>query len=332
MGETDGYFADSPSGANLVRKGFHLTKRKLMEERIRNDLPENLCRTVNNSPKISIVTPSYNTVEFLESSLISVLQQEYPNLDYVVVDGDSTDGSQRVLEQYRDQFSYYVSEADDGHADALNKGFEKTSGEIMGWLNSDDLLMPGALNLIGEIFAKFPEVHWITGHPSAMYEDGIWRLKQRRNWSRLRFLNGDYRWIQQESTFWRRSLWDRAGGRLSTDLKLAVDLELWVRFFRYSELYPIDAPLGVFRYREGQRSIVHKELYEAEALDVVSRELATLDAEYRAAFRQALPESVVPIDHPILPEKDFAISICDPPLIRLEDVSRRSETNSMKPT
>lgn len=302
--------------------------RDVIEARLRLALPNDPERTVRNPPSISIVTPNFNDAAYIESTLQSVLEQSYPKLEYVVVDGGSTDGSKDILGRYESQLTRYISEPDRGHADALNKGFRDTTGEIMGWLNSDDLLLPGSLNVVAEVFAKYPEVQWITGHPSAVYPDGSWKLHARRNWSRLRFLNGDYLWIQQESTFWRRSLWERAGAKLASELDLAVDLELWTRFFRHAELYPVDVPVAAFRYREGQRSSVHRDRYESEAHQVVSNELDQLDANYRKEFSDWLPESLVPINPPIPPDCDLRLSICDPPLITLEAMSQRAEASA----
>lgn len=301
-------------------------------KRERLTLPPDPKRTVLNPPSISIVTPNFNSVEYIERTLKSVLDQNYPNLEYVIIDGASTDGSEAVIDKYRDRLNAYVSEPDQGHVDALSKGFAMTSGDIMGWINSDDLLLPGSLAAIGELFSKYPEVEWITGQPSALHDDGTWKLHKPLNWSRIRFLNGNYRWIQQESTFWRRSLWDRAGAHLSRDVDIAVDFELWVRFFRHAELYTYQMPLGTFRYREGQRSVAFADRYEAETLSIIQRETETLDEAYRKTFQAMLPETI----HPLTPAEADALnrklSICDPPMITVEDVSRREESLSPKPT
>src|SRR5690242_11101192 len=109
-------------------------------------------------PTVAIVTPSLNQARYLEHTMTSVLEQGYERLEYVVVDGGSTDGSAEIIERYSDQLAAHWSSPDKGHADALNRGFERTSSEIMGWLNSDDLLLPGALNVVGQVFSRFPHV------------------------------------------------------------------------------------------------------------------------------------------------------------------------------
>lgn len=234
---------------------------------------------------ISLVTPSLNTAAFLAETLDSVLAQEYPRLEYVVVDGGSVDGSRKILEQYRNRLHALIIEPDDGHAHALNKGFEHSTGEIMGWINSDDILLKESLQVVNAVFSEFPEVEWLTGAPTLAQGGGGQgpgtRLKRRpgRNFTYGDFLAGDFRWIQQESTFWRRSLWERAGGRLETGLALAIDFELWMRFFRHARLYSVDAQIGAFRKRDGQRSAALHSEYLAEAQAVVQREKLLLANE-----------------------------------------------------
>lgn len=310
---------------NLMQGAERLATKGDTLKRELQTLPRDPKRTVLNPPSISIVTPNFNSVDYIERTLKSVINQDYPNLEYVVVDGASTDGSQDIITKYSQKLSGYISEPDEGHSDALNKGFAMTSGDIMGWINSDDILLPGSLAAIGEFFAKYPEVEWVTGQPTVIEEDGTWKLHNLRKWSRVRFLNGNYRWIQQESTFWRRSLWDRAGGGLSRDINLAVDFELWVRFFRHAELYTYQLPLGAFRYREGQRSTAFRERYEAEALSVIQREASSLDEDYRKTFQAMLPETIRPLEYLEVGARERELSICDTPTITTADVSKREE-------
>jgi len=215
----------------------------------------------NNSSylKISIVTPSYNQAEFLEDAIKSVLSQGYPNLEYIVIDGGSTDGSVDIIKKYSDKLAYWVSEPDKGHGDALNKGFKQATGEIMAWINSDDYYFPWSLRVVSKIFSTYPQIEWLTtekrvisdinGKPSSP----IIFI----NFGRLGYKMGFYliqsgNCIQQESTFWRRSLWERAGGYINKSSKLMPDFELWSRFWNKAELYSVDTPLGVFRRQEKQ--------------------------------------------------------------------------------
>lgn len=231
-------------------------------------------------PTISIVTPSYNQAQFLEETLQSVLMQGYPKLEYVVVDGGSSDGSVEVIQRYENRLSHWVSEPDNGQYEAINKGFAHTTGEVMGWLNSDDKYTPWTLSVVGEIFASFPNIEWITSvHPISWNQYGqAVAVDFTGGFSQPSFLRGGNfpaqgsygrRWIQQESTFWRRSLWNRAGGRLDTSLDVAADFELWARFFDHAELVGVAALLGGFRSHGTQKSVLYRDRYMSEAEQVL---------------------------------------------------------------
>jgi glycosyltransferase involved in cell wall biosynthesis len=220
-------------------------------------------------PKISIVTPSFNDVEFLEATILSVINQGYPNLEYIVIDGGSTDGSVEIIRKYESRLTYWISERDSGMYDAIQKGFEKSTGEVMGWINSDDMLHPWSLQTIAQIFGDFPEVHWIQGHPNIIDEEN--RVVSVYRWTEIDKLyfyrsNRDImKYIQQESTFWSRSLWQRSGGYVSTKYKLAGDFELWLRFFKHEKLYFVSVFLGGFRISShGQASIENFDKYVQE--------------------------------------------------------------------
>jgi glycosyltransferase involved in cell wall biosynthesis len=199
-------------------------------------------------PRISLVTPVRNSAPYLEQTIHSILTQNYPNLEYFIIDGGSTDGTLDIIHKYESQVSGWVSEPDSGMYDALNKGFGHTSGEIMGWISATDMLHPGGLLTVGSVFRDLPQVQWITGRATLFNEDGTLRsVDSPPRWSRLRFLAGANRYIQQESTFWRRSLWQKAGGRVDSSRRIAADFELWLRFFRHARLYPVDALIAGFR-------------------------------------------------------------------------------------
>ena len=207
----------------------------------------------NNFPEISIVTPSLNQSFFLEETIKSVISQNYPNLEYVVIDGGSTDGSVDIIKQYEKHLAYWVSEKDRGHAHALNKGFSETSGGIMAWINSDDKYTPWALETVSKIFEQFPHVMWLVGFNAWWNVDGAMTHAKRINKNIYDYLIGNHLWIQQESVFWRRSLWEMAGGHIEENYEFMVDGELWSRFFLHAELYTVDCILGGYRFHNTNR-------------------------------------------------------------------------------
>jgi glycosyltransferase involved in cell wall biosynthesis len=224
-------------------------------------------------PTISLITPVFNSGKYIEQTIDSVLGQDYPNLEYFVVDGGSTDGTVDLIRKYEHQISGWVSEPDKGMYDALNKGFARTTGEIMGWISATDTLYPSGLSVVGSVFRDLPNVEWLTGRPAWLNEEGktMGTLEIPR-WSRGRFLAGANRYIQQESTFWRRSLWEKAGARLDDSRRMANDFELWVRFFRHAKIFPVDAMIGGFRAHGDSLGLqqleechrIHDEIVEAE--------------------------------------------------------------------
>lgn len=231
---------------------------------------------------ISIVTPSYNQVTFLQETIDSVLSQRDPHLEYVIIDGGSTDGSVDVIKQYAGSLTYWISEPDRGHYDAVNKGFSHTTGDIMAWINSDDKYTPSAFSVVRDVFTQFPEIQWLTTMQPLGW-DAIGQatsINFSGGFNRTSFLKGgnlptkgsfQRYFIQQESTFWRRTLWEQTGGRLDTTLHLAADFELWARFYQHSDLYGVLAPLGGFRSHGNQRSVLHANQYLSEAEMVLRR-------------------------------------------------------------
>lgn len=248
-------------------------------------------------PRISIVTPSFNQKQYLEECMDSVLGQNYPNLEYIVMDGGSTDGSAEIIEKYARHLNYWQSRKDYGQYHAVNAGFLISTGEIMAWLNSDDKYHPGAFWLVADAFQFLPELKWLTGSPTLWDKEGNVSAfdSQPPLWCREKYLQGKVHspFIQQESTFWRRSLWQEAGATLASDFSLAADMELWARFFRHAQLHTLHAPLGGFRSHpgEGQRSEVASQQYAREAERIVARE---------RAFFSANPNQLLPPPAPLL--------------------------------
>lgn len=217
-------------------------------------------------PKISIVTTNYNQDKFLEQTILSVLNQNYPNLEYIVIDAGSTDKSVDIIKKYEGQLSYWESIPDDGMYDGLQKGLARSTGEIMAWINSDDMYLSKSLFTVAEIFSNFKQVNWLLGYPTLFDTEGriVESQHHLRQWSKFDMFTGNYRWIQQESVFWRRSLWNKVGGSLNTKLKLAGDFDLWLRFFKHDKLYITTAILAGFRMRSEQKSYKEKIKYQEE--------------------------------------------------------------------
>lgn len=234
-------------------------------------------------PKISIITPNYNLGEYLEETILSVIEQGYPNLEYIVIDGGSTDNSIEIIKKYEKFITYWESNKDNGMYDAINKGFSKSSGEIMGWINSDDLLHKKSLFIVKEAF-EHKNVEWIQGVNTLIDEMGrVFQVHYPYNTHRYNFilnqhLNKDFSnlknfgTIQQESTFWKRSLWNNAGGFLNTKYKYAGDFELWMRFFRFQKLYNITGLIGGFRVRQNQTSQEFRSGYISETKNIIKEE------------------------------------------------------------
>jgi glycosyltransferase involved in cell wall biosynthesis len=177
--------------------------------------------------KISIVTTSYNQAPFLDQTLASVIEQGYPDLDYIVVDPGSTDGSREIIERWRDRIHHLVLDPDDGPADGLNHGFARASGEIYGFLNADDLLADGALSDVARAFARFPEIDVISAHGWLIDGDGRRiRRKYSNHFSIWRYAHqGAY--LLQQSTFFRADAFKSARG-FNPDNRTCWDGELWL--------------------------------------------------------------------------------------------------------
>jgi glycosyltransferase involved in cell wall biosynthesis len=218
-------------------------------------------------PKITVVTPNYNQGDFLETTIKSVLDQKYPNLEYIIIDGGSNDDSVSIIKKYEKQLYFWVSEADAGMYDAINKGFLKSSGSIMCWINSDDILSENSLEYVATVFNEYPKVNWLQGLPTVI--DVFGNIIYQRNaifspyYFYFRKHEKTFSFIQQESTFWSRKLWDQAHSHLDQNYLLAADFDLWMRFFKYDKIYCTNKQLGAFRQREGQKSS-DKKAYIAE--------------------------------------------------------------------
>ena len=252
-------------------------------------------------PRVSIVTPSFNQGQFLEETISSVLDQAYPDLEYVVMDGGSSDNSVEVIQRYADQLTYWTSGKDGGHYDAIVKGFAHTTGDVMAWINSDDKYTPWAFSVVAEIFATFPDVEWLTtAYPLVWDRHGrAVECSYRGGFDRRAFMRGanlpQGRWhggafIQQESTFWRRSLWERAGATIDKGT-IAGDFELWARFFGQAELHTVKTPLAGFRVHGDQISVQRRAEYMHAAEEILVRNGGCPDGSMRRMLRFILHQS-----------------------------------------
>lgn len=210
-----------------------------------------------NFPKISIVTPSFNQGEFIEETILSVLNQNYPNLEYFIVDGGSTDNSVEIIKKYEKKLTWWVSENDKGHADALNKGFSRASGDIMAWINSDDKYYPWTFKTVAEVFQSENNIQWLQGKQSKFDSKGRLVSAWECHKNIFDFMSGNYAWIQQESVFWTKELWRKSGGYIDENYKFMVDGELWCRFFKYAELFHLNIVIGGIRNHESRRALLN---------------------------------------------------------------------------
>ncbi len=224
---------------------------------------------------ISVVTSAWNIERLVGETIRSVVSQKQPGDQYVFVDGASADRTAEIARGFGDQIDVMISEPDDGQYHGIMKGFDHATGDIQGWLNADDILMPWTFSVVREVFDRFPDVDWITGSPSFLSDQGqLTRVYSKLPAYPRQFIaNGWFSktlggYLQQESMFWRRGLWDKVGG-LDLKYALAGDFDLWTKFARHADLVPVDVPLAAFRERPGeQRSSASEDRYQQEVKQI----------------------------------------------------------------
>jgi glycosyltransferase involved in cell wall biosynthesis len=227
-----------------------------------------------NAPRISIVTPSLNQGEYLDAALQSVHSQGYPNLEHIVIDGGSTDGSVSILERYRPRLAYVQSQPDGGQTDALIQGFARATGEIQAWLNADDLLEPGALGEVAAFFAEHPADHFVFGDSCWIDRAGaIQRSKREMPFHRAIWLR-TYDYIPQPSAFWTRSLYEEVGG-LDPSFDLAMDADLFARFAERTPLRHVPRRWSRMRAHPEQKNVRLRARSDLEEARIRARYLTT---------------------------------------------------------
>lgn len=209
--------------------------------------------------KLSIITPSFNQAQYLEQTILSVISQNYPNLEYIIIDGGSTDGSVEIIKKHEKHLAYWVSEKDNGQSDAINKGLKKATGEIVAWLNSDDLYLPKTLQTVNAIFQSNPDVDLIYGDVINFYEG-----HKKTNYHINQFEYYDFLSrvsIHQPAVFWRKKILDKIG-YLDESLHYLMDYDLWMRIFLKYKTIKANSVFAKFRiHNVSKTSSNPKELY-----------------------------------------------------------------------
>ncbi len=200
-------------------------------------------------PRISVIVPSYNQGDFLERTLLSVINQNYPNLELIVIDGGSTDRSVDILKKYSSYFAYTVSEQDTGQANAINKGFRKATGDLMGWMNSDDCYVPGSFYHLAKAYAAHPRANFFYGDALTIDSDdrilGYWNANLVAD-RYLRF--GGL--VASHTAFWKKEIHQY----MDENLYCNVDGELWIRMVKNSVKRHVRFPIGAYRLHQDSKS------------------------------------------------------------------------------
>jgi glycosyltransferase involved in cell wall biosynthesis len=223
--------------------------------------------------KISVVTPNFNGAEWLERAIRSVVSQDYSNIEYIVMDGGSTDESLQIIEGYRGHVAQCVSEKDGGQYHAIAKGFSLATGDIFCWLNGDDIYFPWTMRVVSRIFSDYPQIQWIMGVRCELRDGAVQGISSVTPFPRDVIRSGAFHprglgCIMQEATFWRRSLYEKVGG-ISAKWPVAGDYELWIRFAEHAELVVTTALLGGFNYTGKNRSLLNGQSWQEEEVSAI---------------------------------------------------------------
>jgi glycosyltransferase involved in cell wall biosynthesis len=223
--------------------------------------------------KISIVTPNFNGAEWLERAIQSVVLQDYRDIEYIVMDGGSSDESLQIVDRHRQHVTKFVSEKDGGQYHAIAKGFSMATGEIFCWLNGDDVYFPWTMRVVARIFSDYPQIQWIMGVRCELRDGAVQGISNVTPFPRDLIRSGAFHprglgCIMQEASFWRRCLYEKVGG-ISPKWPVAGDYELWIRFAEHADLVVTTALLGGFNYTGKNRSLLNGQSWQEEEVNAI---------------------------------------------------------------
>jgi glycosyltransferase involved in cell wall biosynthesis len=225
-------------------------------------------------PRVSILTPSFNQGVFLEETILSVLEQDYPNLEYLIVDGGSTDESLKIINRYASRLAWWISEPDHGQTDAINKGFAHARGDILAWLNSDDTYLPHAVTEAVQFLQNHPDVGMVYGDANLVDQHGGLLGKFPARQTSYKRLRRGHVHIPQQAAFFRAKLW-RQVGPLDPSFFFAMDYDLWVRLARIAPLHHYPMPWANFRLHGTGKTTISDDRCWPEMLRVHYRDGGT---------------------------------------------------------
>ena len=232
---------------------------------------------------ISIVTPSYNQAHYIEKTIQSVLSQDHPYIEYLVVDGGSTDNTVDVIKKYEDKLAWSVSEKDQGQTDAINKGFSRATGDVLAWINSDDTYEPGAISAAVKYLREHPKVGMVYGDCNYINESGQVIGKFNSAQTNYRRLRQGYTRISQQTMFFRTGLWKQVGP-LDPSFYFAMDYDLWTRISARSEIKYVPQTWANFRLHTSGKTVLADDRCWPEMIRVHYRDggsfFSTIVAKY----------------------------------------------------
>lgn len=221
-------------------------------------------------PKITIVTPSYNQGDFLEETILSILNQEYPNLEYIICDGGSTDQSVDIIKKYESKITWWCSEKDRGQTDAINKGMQRATGDIVGWINSDDVMFANSLFVIADFYMHHPKCEFANGVVADIDKEGIVKKFTHIIMSKFFMKHGCYN-ICQQGMFWKRELFDRIGF-LDDTFHAKMDVEWLIRNYEANtKVMLLNKPVAAIRVYEGTKTAIGGDIWKKDAEKIKER-------------------------------------------------------------